>query len=109
MFKDQEGVEVHNYAKNEWRQYPGIFTEQAWPINNLLLMDFDKPGIASGKTFYIGQDIMHLSLQTPTPHTPGRRGVLDSWSKKRKKKPHPKGRIFYFKPQLKGWIFKKIG
>ena len=73
MFMDQEGVEVHNYAKKEWRQYPGIFTEQAWPINDLLLMDFDKPGNASGKTFYIGQDIMHLSLETPTPPTPGRR------------------------------------
>ena len=38
--------------------------------------------------------LMHLSPETPTPPTPGRRGALDSWTKKSKRKPHPKGENF---------------
>ena len=32
---DQDGVEVHKYAKQERGQYQAILTEQAWSINDL--------------------------------------------------------------------------
>ena len=33
---DRDGVEVHKLAKKERGQYPGILTEQAWSIKDLL-------------------------------------------------------------------------
>ena len=35
VFRDRDEVEVHKLAKKERGQYPAIFTEQAWSINNL--------------------------------------------------------------------------
>ena len=36
MFMDQGEVEVHKCAKNVQGQYPGILTNQAWSIKDLL-------------------------------------------------------------------------
>jgi len=36
VFRERDGVEVHKHAKNEQGQYPGILTEQAWSIKDLL-------------------------------------------------------------------------